>query len=228
MRILLAEDDPVLAAQLADELSGAGYVVDAAANGVDAHHLGEVEPVDAVVLDLGLPQMDGITVLKRWRAAGRDMPVLILTARDSWHEKVDGIDAGADDYLTKPFNSKELLARVKAVLRRTSRNEEVAASLLTCGSLTIDLARRTVSVNGNPVSLTRTEFELLRCLALNPNRVIPHEELLTEVWGHEYRNDLDYLRAYIRYLRRKLEPDAASPTYILTTQGVGYMLACPE
>ncbi len=118
MRLLLVEDDPVLSAQLVEELGVAGYVVESADNGIDAHYLGDVEAFDAVVLDLGLPQMDGITVLKKWRAAGHTMPVLILTARDAWHEKVDGIDAGADDYLVKPFHMEELLARVRALIRR--------------------------------------------------------------------------------------------------------------
>ena len=133
MRILIVEDEPTLQAQLADGLGAAGYAVDAAGNGVDAHYLGDTEPYDAVILDLGLPQMDGITVLKKWRSAGRTMPVLILTARDGWHEKVAGIDAGADDYLTKPFHMEELLARLRALIRRAGGH---ASAELICGPLT--------------------------------------------------------------------------------------------
>jgi two-component system KDP operon response regulator KdpE len=137
-------------------------------------------------------------------------------------------ESSADDYLTKPFSAKELVARVRAVLRRTQRPEEKITAAFTCGDLEINFARRTVSVRGEHVSLTRTEYALLRQLALNANRVMLHQDLLTEVWGPEYRDDVDYLRAYIRYLRRKLEAEPSNPRYILTSQGVGYMLACPE
>jgi two-component system KDP operon response regulator KdpE len=129
--------------------------------------------------------------------------------------------------LTKPFSAKELVARVEAVLRRTKRPEEIKSAVLTCGELEIDFARRTVKVRGVQVSLTRTEYALLRQLALNPNRVMLHRDLLTEVWGPEYRDDIDYLRAYIHYLRRKLEDDPSHPRYFLTSPGVGYMLALP-
>jgi two-component system KDP operon response regulator KdpE len=139
-----------------------------------------------------------------------------------------GFDVGADDYLTKPFSAKELVARVKAVLRRTKRPEEIAGTLLECGDLEIDFARRTVRARGEQVSLTRTEYALLRQLALNGNRVMLHRDLLAEVWGPEYLDDIDYLRAYIRYLRRKLEADPSNPQRILTSPGVGYVLACPE
>ena len=137
MRILVVEDEPTLAAQLVEGVNAAGYVTDRAGNGVDAHFMGDTEPYDAVVLDLGLPQMDGITVLRKWRAAGRTMPVLILTARDSWHEKVAGIDAGADDYLTKPFHMEELLARLRALIRRAGGH---AGAELVCGPLRTDPA----------------------------------------------------------------------------------------
>jgi two-component system KDP operon response regulator KdpE len=152
----------------------------------------------------------------------------MLTAKAQESEVLQGFDVGADDYLTKPFSAKELIARVRAVLRRSERSEEGASATLRCGELEIDFARRTVKARGEAVHLTRTEYALLRELALHANRVVTHEDLLTAVWGGEYRNDVDYLRAYIRYLRRKLEADSADPRSILTSQGVGYMLACPE
>lgn len=226
-KILVVDDEPRVSHLVTEVLTAAGYEVVVAATGVTAIEMVALEQPDLVLLDILLPQMDGYQVCSRLREFS-DVPVIMLTAKARDSDLLRGFDVGADDYLTKPFNSKELLARVKAVLRRTSHKEPGEASLLYCGSLTIDLARRTVSVAGAPVNLTRTEFELLHCLALNVNRVMAHEDLLTEVWGPEYRNDLDYLRAYIRYLRRKLESDPASPVYILTSQGVGYRLACPE
>jgi two-component system KDP operon response regulator KdpE len=154
--------------------------------------------------------------------------VIMLTAKALESDVLHGFDVGADDYLTKPFNAKELVARVKAVLRRTQRPEEMVTATLTCGELEINFARRAVKVRGEKVSLTRTEYALLRQLALNANRVMLHQDLLTTVWGPEYRDDIDYLRAYIRYLRQKLEENPSEPQYILTTPGVGYMLTCPE
>ncbi|MCB1680252.1 MAG: response regulator transcription factor [Halioglobus sp.] len=220
MRILLAEDDPVLAAQLADELSGAGYVVDAAANGVDAHHLGEVEPVDAVVLDLGLPQMDGITVLKRWRAAGRDMPVLILTARDSWHEKVDGIDAGADDYLTKPFHMEELLARLRALIRRSSG---LASAEIKCGPVTLDTRSGRTTVNGRAVSLTSHELRVLSYMMHHRGELVTRSDLIEHIYAQAFDRDSNTIEVFIARLRKKLPPDL-----IHTARGQGYRLVCPH
>jgi two-component system KDP operon response regulator KdpE len=154
--------------------------------------------------------------------------VIMLTAKAQETDILRGFDVGADDYLTKPFSAKELLARVRAVLRRVQRPEEMVTATLTCGELEINFARHMVKMSGERVSLTRTEYDLLRQLALNANRVMLHQDLLTEVWGAEYRDDIDYLRAYIRYLRRKLEADPSNPEYILTAQGVGYMLTCPD
>ncbi|MCB0199946.1 MAG: response regulator transcription factor [Caldilineae bacterium] len=226
-KILIVDDEPRVSRLVTEVLTAVGYQVVVAASGGMAIQMVALEQPDLVLLDILLPQMDGYQVCSRLREF-TDVPIIMLTAKARDTDILRGFDVGADDYLTKPFNSKELVARVKAVLRRTNRSEETMTNLVSCGALNIDLARRTVSADGELVSLTRTEFDLLRCLAVNANRVLTHEELLTDVWGPEYRNDLDYLRAYIRYLRRKLEPDPASPIYILTSQGVGYMLACTE
>jgi two-component system OmpR family response regulator len=157
MRILIVEDEPTLQAQLAAALGAAGYAVDTADNGVDGHHLGATEPYDAVVLDLGLPQVDGLTVLRKWRAGGRTMPVLILTARDGWHEKVAGIDAGADDYLSKPFHMEELLARLRALIRRAGGH---ASAELSCGTLTLDTRNNRATVDGQALTLTSHEYRV--------------------------------------------------------------------
>jgi two-component system KDP operon response regulator KdpE len=187
-----------------------------------------LEQPDLVLLDVRLPgDMDGYEICRRIREFS-DVAVIMLTAKAQEKDVLCGFDAGADDYLTKPFSAKELVARVKAVLRRTKRPETRTTMAFTCGQLEINFARRTVVMDGKEVSLTRTEYALLRQLALNVNCVMLHQDLLTEVWGPEYRNDVDYLRAYVRYLRRKLEPDPSDPRYILTSPGVGYMLSCPE
>jgi two-component system KDP operon response regulator KdpE len=226
-KILIVDDEPRVARLVSEVLSAVGYEVVAAANGRTAIEKAAIEQPDLMLLDILLPQgIDGYQVCARIREFS-DVPVIMLTAKARDVDVLAGFDAGADDYLTKPFNAKELVARVKAVLRRTHRPEAIGASTVVCGALQIDFARRAVSVRGEPVTLTRTEFDLLRRLALNPNRVLAHEELLTDVWGPEYRNDLDYLRAYVRYLRRKIEDDPSHPQAIVTSPGVGYMLVCP-
>jgi two-component system KDP operon response regulator KdpE len=205
-----------------------GYQVIAAASGEPAIEMVALEQPDLVLLDILLPHdLDGYEVCRRIREFSA-VPVIMLTAKALESDVLHGFDVGADDYLTKPFNAKELVARVKAVLRRAQRPEEMVTAILTCGELEINFARRAVEVRGEKVSLTRTEYALLRQLALNANRVMLHQDLLTTVWGPEYRDDIDYLRAYIRYLRQKLEENPSEPQYILTTPGVGYMLTCPE
>ena len=226
-KILVVEDAPRVMRLVTEVLTAIGYQVVAASSGQSAIEMVTMEQPDLVLLDILLPQgPDGYDVCRRIREFS-DVPVIMLTAKAQDEDVLRGFDAGADDYLTKPFNAKELVARVRAVLRRTKRPEEMVTTTFTCGDLEIDFARRSVRVRGVPVSLTRTEYTLLRQLALNANRVMVHEDLLTEVWGPEYRNDVDYLRAYIRYLRQKLESDLSNPRYLLTSHGVGYMLACP-
>lgn len=185
------------------------------------------EQPDLILLDIVLTdEVDGYEVARQVRKFS-DVPIIMLTARAEESDLLHGFDAGADDYITKPFSSKELLARVRAVLKRSSR-EEPAGAEINCGDLLIDLARRRVTKKGKNIRLTRTEFNLLHELAAHHNQALLHDQLLTAVWGSEYRDDLDYLRAYIRYLRRKLETDPSNPEYIITYQGVGYMLECPD
>jgi len=220
MRLLLVEDDPVLSAQLVEELSVAGYVVESADNGIDAHYLGDVESFDAVVLDLGLPQMDGISVLKKWRAAGRTMPVLILTARDAWHEKVDGIDAGADDYLVKPFRMEELQARVRALIRRASG---LASAEISCGPVLLDTRSGRVSVAGRTLTLTSHEFRVLAYLMHHQGEVVSRTVLTEHIYTQDFDRDSNTIEVFIARLRKKL------PTGLIKTErGLGYRLVCPE
>jgi two-component system KDP operon response regulator KdpE len=226
-KILVVDDEPRVIRLVTAVLEAVGYDVIAASSAESAVEMVALEQPDLVLLDiLLLSGPDGYHVCRRIREFS-EVPVIMLTAKARDEDIEQGFEAGADDYLTKPFNAKELIARVKAVLRRTNRPEEKVTSTFKCGDLEINFARYSVSVDGRLVSLTRTEYALLRELALNANRVMLHQDLLTAVWGAEYRNDIDYLRAYIRHLRRKIEANAGKPQYILTTPGVGYMLACP-
>jgi two-component system KDP operon response regulator KdpE len=227
-KILVVDDEPRVVRLVSEVLKAVGYRLVTAATGESAIETFALEQPDLVLLDVLLPRgPNGYEVCQRIREFS-NTPVIMLTAKARESEMLHGFDVGADDYLTKPFSAKELVARVRAVLRRSERSEETTATRLRCGELEIDFARRSVRVRGERVHLTRTEYALLRELALHANRVVLHGDLLTAVWGPEYRNDVDYLRAYVRYLRRKLEVDPAHPRTILTSQGVGYMLACPE
>ena len=226
-RILVVEDEARVARLVGEILRAVGYEVMAVANGKLALDRLAIEQPDLILLDLMLPgNLDGYEVCRRIREFSQT-PIIMLTARAQENDLLRGFEAGADDYLTKPFSAKELVARVKAVLRRSQRPEETSTATWTCGDLTINFAQHGVQVAGQPVALTRTEYALLRELALHANRVMTHQDLLARVWGPEYRDDVDYLRAYVRYLRRKLEADPSNPKYILTSLGVGYMLACP-
>ena len=219
MRILLVEDEPTLAEQVYEAMAAAGYVVDTANNGVDGHFLGDTEPFDAVVLDIGLPRMDGITVLKKWRAAGRVMPVLILTARDTWHEKVAGIDAGADDYLTKPFHMEELLTRLRALIRRAGGH---ASAELACGPLTLDTRSGRVTVDGRALTLTSHEYRVLAYLMHHPGEVVSRTDLIEHIYAQDYDRDSNTVEVFIARLRKKLPPES-----IETVRGLGYRMARP-
>ena len=219
MRVLLVEDDPTLNRQLDMALQAAGYAVDVSTNGRDAWALGDAEDFDAVVLDLGLPQMDGLTVLKRWRAAGRSMPVLILTARDHWHEKVAGIDAGADDYLTKPFHTEELLARLRGLIRRASGH---ASPVLVCGPVELDTRSGRVTLDGQHLPLTSHEFKVLAYLMHHTGAVVSRTELTEHIYAQDFERDSNTIEVFVGRLRKKLPPDL-----IETVRGLGYRLAPP-
>jgi len=219
MRILLVEDEKILRAQLRAALQDAGYTVDEADNGRDAQFLGDTEVFDYVVLDLGLPVVDGLTVLQRWRDGGRSMPVLILTARDNWHEKVAGIDAGADDYLTKPFHMEELLARLRALIRRASGQ---ASAVLQCGALQLDTRSGRVTCDGQPVSLTGHEYKVLDYLMHRPGVLVSRTELTEHIYAQDFDRDSNTIEVFVGRLRRKL-PSAS----IETVRGMGYRLVPP-
>jgi two-component system OmpR family response regulator len=216
MRILLVEDDPSLGDQLAAALAGAGYAVDRAADGETAEYMGSVEPFDAVILDLGLPKVDGLTVLRRWRKAGRAMPVLILTARGGWSEKVEGIDAGADDDLAKPFHMEELLARLRALIRRAAG---LASAELVCGPIRLDTRTGRVSVGDRPVDLTAHEYKTLAYLMHRPGTVVSRTELTEHLYAQDFDRDSNTIEVFVARLRRKLGLDA-----IETVRGRGYRL----
>jgi two-component system OmpR family response regulator len=219
MRILVVEDEPTLAGQLRHALAEAGYAVDVADNGTDAHFRGDVEPFDAVVLDLGLPQMDGLTVLAKWRAAGRTMPVLILTARDDWHQKVAGIDAGADDYLTKPFHMEELLARLRALIRRAGGH---ATAVLACGPRALDTRSGRLTVDGHAVTLTSHEFRILAYLMHHQGEIVSRTALTEHIYAQDYDRDSNTIEVFIGRLRKKLPPGV-----IETVRRLGYRVIEP-
>ncbi|MCJ7512581.1 MAG: response regulator transcription factor [Anaerolineales bacterium] len=228
-KILVVDDEPKLVRLVREVLTAAGYSVLSTGRGENAVEMAAMERPDLVILDVVLAgAMDGFGVAQRVREFS-DVPIIMLTARDRETDLVRGFEQGADDYITKPFSSKELLVRVRAVIRR-SRKESVAADEveLACGELRIDLPRRKLTVGGQEVHLTPTEYRLLHELAVHKNQVMLHSQLLAAVWGPEYRDDLEYLRAYIRYLRQKVEADPGHPVRIVTSPGVGYMLACPD
>ncbi len=222
--ILVVDDEPHVVRLVQANLQASGYQVLAAGDGRAALALVEEQRPDLVLLDLMLPGLDGYEVCRRIREYS-DVPIIMLTARGAEVDRIAGLDAGADDYLSKPFGVGELLARVRAVLRR-SRGSEVVRNQppFQSGDLRIDFARHQVTVAGRPVELSATEFKLLAALARNADRVMLHEELLREVWGPEYRDEVQYLRVYVRYLRQKVEADPARPRLILTQQGAGYRL----
>jgi two-component system OmpR family response regulator len=220
MRLLVIEDDPDLNRQLVTAFTEAGYVVDSAKDGEEGHFLGDTEPYDAIVLDLGLPIMDGVSVLEKWRRAGRKTPVLILTARDRWSDKVAGFDAGADDYVAKPFHMEEVLARIRALVRRSAGH---ASSEISCGPLMLDTKSARVTVDGKAVKLTSLEFRLLSYLMLHKGRVVSRTELVEHLYDQDFDRDSNTIEVFVGRLRKKLGIDM-----LRTIRGLGYCISEPD
>lgn len=219
MRILVVEDDRDLNRQLTASLTEAGYVVDQAYDGEEGHFLGDTEPYDAVVLDIGLPEMDGISVLERWRAGNRTMPVLILTARDRWSDKVGGIDAGADDYVAKPYHVEEVLARLRALIRRAAGH---ASAELHCGPVRLDTKTSKVSVDGQPLKLTSHEYRLLSYLMHHKDEVVSRTELVEHMYDQDFDRDSNTIEVFVGRLRKKIGGEM-----IETVRGLGYRMQEP-
>ncbi|MCP4283261.1 MAG: response regulator transcription factor [Gammaproteobacteria bacterium] len=220
MRVLVVEDDLDVARQVSDMLRQARYVVDVAHDGVEGQYLGDTEPYDVVILDLGLPKLDGLSVLQQWRQTGRGMPVMILTARDTWREKVAGLRAGADDYLAKPFELEEMLARVEALIRRSSGH---ASPVLEWGPLTLDVNTTRLTLAGRPIELTALEFRTLTHLMRHQGRVVSKTELTEHLYDQDFDRDSNVIEVLINRLRNKL-----GTGFIKTRRGLGYQLTLPE
>ncbi len=216
MRVLVVEDDQRIASDVSRTLEASGYVVETVANGEDALFLGDTEDYGAIILDLGLPGMEGLAVLKRWRTNGRHMPVLILTARGSWAERVDGIDAGADDYLPKPFRMEELLARLRSIVRRSAGH---GSSIMSAGEITLDERQMKVTRRGVPITLSPLEYRLVAHLLRNRGRIVSPQEIDENVYGHGEEHDSNTLEVLVGRVRKKLGADA-----IETRRGFGYLM----
>src|SRR5579871_6604173 len=220
MRLLVVEDDRDLNRQVSAALEAAGYAVDRAFDGEEGWFRGDTEPYDAVVLDIGLPKRDGVTILESWRKAGRTMPVLILTARDRWSEKVQGFDAGADDYVAKPFHMEEILARLRALLRRTAGH---ATNEIVCGPVRLDVKAGRVLVDGSPVKLTSHEYRLLAYLMHHVGRIVPRSEIVEHLYEQDFDRDSNTIEVFVGRLRKKLGVEI-----IQTIRGLGYLVAPPD
>ena len=220
MRILVVEDDPNLNKQVKNALEDNGYSVDIALDGEEGHFLGDTEPYDAVVLDLGLPKIDGLTVLENWRKENKKFPVLILTARDGWSEKVNGFDAGADDYVTKPFQMEELLARLRALIRRSAGH---ATSDIECGPLKIDTKLNKVFINGTKLKLTSHEYKIIEYFLHHQDKVISRTELTEHIYDQDFDRDSNTIEVFIGRLRKKI-----GNNMIKTERGYGYRLSLDE
>jgi len=216
VRLLVVEDDRDINRQVVSALEEAGYVADKAYDGEEGGYLGESEPYDAIILDMGLPKADGVTVLQKWRRAGVKTPVIILTARDRWSDKVDGFDAGADDYVTKPFHMEELMARVRALLRRAAGH---ATSQIACGPVTLDTRSGKVFVDGAQVKLTSHEYRLLSYLMHHTGRVVSRAELTEHLYDQDFDRDSNTIEVFVGRLRKKLAVDL-----IQTVRGLGYLV----
>jgi len=220
MRVLIVEDEPTLGRQLRATLEGAGYAADLATDGEDGHFLGSTESYDVIVLDLGLPEIDGLTVLDRWRKENITIPVLVLTARDSWSDKVAGLDTGADDYLAKPFQTEELIARLRALIRRASGN---ASSEFVAGDVRLDTRSGKVTLDGEPVKLTAQEYKLLSYLMHHKGKVVSRTELIEHIYDQDFDRDSNTIEVFVARIRKKLGAEV-----ITTVRGLGYSLEDPS
>jgi two-component system OmpR family response regulator len=216
MRVLIVEDEPNLGTQLKNSLEANGYAVDLANDGEDGHYLGSTESYDAIILDLGLPTIDGLTILDKWRKEGKVTPVLVLTARDSWSDKVAGLDAGADDYLAKPFQTQELIARLRALIRRASGN---ASSELIAGDVRLDTRSGRVTLAGEPIKMTAQEYKLLSYLIHHKGKVVSRTELIEHIYDQDFDRDSNTIEVFVTRIRKKLGADV-----ITTIRGLGYSL----
>lgn len=227
-RILVVDDEPKLVRLLYEVLTATGFTVLSASKGKEAIEKTALEQPDLIILDIVLAdEIDGYQVANEVRKFS-DVPIIMLTAKARESDLIKGFESGVDDYLTKPFSSKEMLLRVRAILKRAANHSsEPVSGNIQCGNILIEVARRKVFSGDEEIDLTKTEYDLLLQLAKNKNKVLTHDQLLTAVWGPEYLNDVDYLRAYIRYIRRKIEKDTSNPEIIITHQGIGYEMVCP-
>ena len=226
-RILVVDDDPQIRRVMRTTLSGEGYEVEDARSGEDALEKLRTSRHDLMLLDMNMPGIGGLETCRQVRSTS-DMAVIMLTVRNTEQDKVHALDAGADDFITKPFSTPELLARIRAALRRTPSSPEAGPQRLTLDNVEVDFQSRKLIVRGSEVRLTPKEFDLLRYLTLHPNRAIPHRELLQAVWGPDYGDEVEYLRVFVKQLRRKIEPKPDKPRYILTEPWVGYRFHLPE
>ncbi len=224
-RILIVDDEEQIRRLLKVALGGHDYQIDEAASGQDGLRQAAIFHPDLIILDLSLPDLDGLSVLERIREWSQ-VPVIILTVQEHEDQKIKALDSGADDYITKPFSMGELLARIRVAMRHAADTEDEPVIIL--GDLSIDLAHRLVTLKGKELKLTPTEYDILKNLAVHSGRVLTHKQLLCEIWGKEYQNETHYLRVYIGQLRRKIEPDATRPRYIITEPGVGYRLVAKD
>ncbi len=224
MRLLIVEDELSLQEQLADAMREQDYVVDVASDGEEGLYFGEEYPIDLAIIDLGLPKMDGVTVIEKLRAAGKTYPILILTARSRWQEKVEGLEAGADDYLTKPFHPEELLARIKVLLRRSVG---LAVDLLVCGPVSIDTSSKQVFLHEEPLTITAYEYRLLSYLMMHTGKVLSKRELVDHIYEEDDDRDSNTIEVFIRRLRKKLDPDGKLKP-IETQRGQGYRFRIPR
>ena len=226
MRILVIEDEAQLRNQIRDQLKSAGYAVDVAEDGREGLFMGQEYPFDLAVVDLGLPQMSGIEVIQNWRSNGRPFPVLILTARGRWQDKVEGLDAGADDYVVKPFHHEELLARVKALLRRAAGGSQ---PVFQCGPLSIDTSSQRVTVNGSELDLTAYEYRVIEYFVMNPGKVISKTELTEHIYDQDFDRDSNVIEVFVGRLRKKLDPEGdIKPIETLRGRGYRFNLECAD